>query len=173
MADKKLQLKRNQTNFSSKETALNSLKTQLTSANAGEPVLAIYSADEKEYILLGIKGNNGYQIFEGATLNADGKVEVPESVQDAIDEALENLQGETEWESFDDIKDAIDEIAGKIEALDVVDEADDTKYVSAVSQEDGKITITRQNLLSSENNNVLELKNGSLYLNGDFDFGTY
>lgn len=150
MANKKLQLKRNETIFTSKEDAVKGLVSQLVSASAGEPIIAIYTAETKEYVLLGIKGTSGYQIFEGAGVGADDKIEIPKTIQDAIDA-----------------------VQAKIDALDVTDEADENKYVSAVSQEDGKITITRQNILSDEENNVLELKNGSLYLNGDFDSGVY
>lgn len=96
---KKLQLLRNQTIFENKAAALAGLKAKLVSAEpilaAGEPLIASYTDGEKVSILLGISYGDGenYQIFEGAKIGADGNLEIPKEVQDAIKDAVDGIIG--------------------------------------------------------------------------------
>lgn len=97
---KQLQLLRNQTAFTDKATALTNLKAKLVDAEtklaAGEPLIASYNeTDRKIGILLAISygDNTNYQIFEGSKLKEDGTLEIPQEVQDAINEAVAGVIG--------------------------------------------------------------------------------
>lgn len=84
-----LQLKRNVSNYSDKDTALVSLKSALAKAAAGEALIATYTDTKNPTgsILLGIAGlgDGKFQIFEGVTLDGQGKVTIPESVKEYLD----------------------------------------------------------------------------------------
>ena len=96
---KKLQLLRNQTVFTNKATALTNLKAKLVSAEpqlaAGEPLIASYTDGDNVGILLAISHGDGknYQIFEGSKLSTGGTLEIPQEVQDAINDAVEGIIG--------------------------------------------------------------------------------
>ena len=100
-----LQLKRH-LNYETKNLALAGLKAYLgASAAIGEPVIATYGGGETidpEKILLGIKGAEGYTIFD-----ADA---IPSEVQAALDKAISAIKGGTD-EQIDDAYDTIKEIA--------------------------------------------------------------
>ena len=88
MANYTLQLKRNEAAYSSKSIALTNLKNALGGSNAakGEPMIAIYTENGVEKVILGIVSSNGkYTIFEGGVIGSDGNITVPESIQDAIE----------------------------------------------------------------------------------------
>ena len=130
---KTLQLLRNQTLFTDKATALENLKAKLVSAEpqlaAGEPLIASYTDGEgdKVGILLAISHGDGknYQIFEGSKLSADGEtLEIPQEVQDAINDAVEGIIGEAS-DGYDTL--------GKIEDLVT---AQDTKISGLQSELD-------------------------------------
>ena len=97
-----LQLKRH-LNYTDKPSALNGLKVYLASAEVGEPAIATYgSGDTVEKVLFGIKGAEGYTIFD-----ADA---IPSEVQTALDNAIAAIKGGTD-EQIDDAYDTIKEIA--------------------------------------------------------------
>lgn len=122
---KKLQLLRNQTIFDTKALALNGLRTQLNTLAVGEPAIASYTDGDNVSILLGISYGDGenYQIFEGAKIGDGDNLEIPQEVQDAIDNA--------------------------INALDTADTAVAHNFVTEVKQENGKITVKRGAVASS------------------------
>ena len=105
-----LQLKRNEVVYDSKVTALANIKTQLGKAAPGEALISVYTANGVEHVFLGIKGlSSGYQIFEGITVTPDNKIEIPESVKEAV------------------------------EALDLAPVGGNGKYIKLVSQTDGQL----------------------------------
>lgn len=122
---KKLQLLRNQNIFDTKALALTGLDTQLKTLAVGEPAISSYTDGDEVSILLGISYGDGknYQIFEGAKIGEDGNLEIPQEVQDAIDNA--------------------------INALDTADTAVAHNFVTEVKQENGKITVKRGAVASS------------------------
>ena len=122
---KKLQLLRNQTIFDTKALALTGLRTQLNTLAVGEPAIASYTDGDNVSILLGISYGDGenYQIFEGAKIGDGDNLEIPQEVQDAIDNA--------------------------INALDTADTAVAHNFVTEVKQENGKITVKRGAVASS------------------------
>ena len=69
------------------------------------------------------------------------------------------------------------QINNAIANLDVPDAAVSTQYVSAVSENDGKISVTRANLVAAaadgNSNDMLSIVNGSIVLSNVFDMGTY
>lgn len=123
MAQKRtIQFYRNANNYKSREEALKTFTGSTgiiadTSLADGEPVIARYVSDGKQYTILGINhkidGKNNFEIFEG------------KSVTEA------------------DKDNKIQEIINK---LDVSDTAVNGKYVSSVSETDGKISVSRVNL---------------------------
>ena len=152
-----LRLKRNDAQFLTKKDALNNIKIQLSSSNilSGEMLIVTYIEGGVENVIIGIKGlSGGYQLFEGASFDGDGNLQLSKSIQDAIDETLTTIQN-------------------KIDSLDYTDTVDNNKYVTSVTQTDGQIAVTKQDLISSEEGNMLENKNGSLYLSNVLDCGTY
>lgn len=91
---KKLQLLRNSVVFDTKALALTGLSAQLAKMSAGEPAIASYTDGVKKSILLGIALDaDNYQIFEGAKIGNDGSLEIPQEVQDAINEAVAGVIG--------------------------------------------------------------------------------
>lgn len=135
-----LRLKRNETQFTepnARVNALNSIKIQLSSnaVQPGEMMIVTYVEDGVENVVIGIKGlSNGYQLFEGASFDADGKLQLPKSIKDTID------------------------------SLDYTDTVEDNKYVVSVVQSNGKIAVNKQVLISTVEGNIIENKNGSVYL---------
>ena len=122
---KKLQLLRNKTIFDTKALALTGLDTQLKKLSVGEQAIASYTDGDEVSILLGISYGDGtnYQIFEGAKIGEGGNLEIPQEVQEAIDNA--------------------------INALDTADTAVAHNFVTEVKQENGKITVKRGAVASS------------------------
>lgn len=99
----KLQLKRNESIFETREAALTGIKTQLTNADEGEVRIAIFKNGEVENIFLGIKGFSGYQIFEGVVIGKDGTIHVPQTTQEALD-SLQQLANALQIEEVTDDK---------------------------------------------------------------------
>ena len=96
----KLQLYRNSVVFATKDEALTGLKTQMTTAEYGEVRIATYTDNGTDKVLLAIKGIQGYQVFEGATIASNGKLELPEE----IEKKLQEIQGVIEAGVISDIK---------------------------------------------------------------------
>lgn len=123
MAQKRtIQFYRNANNYTSREEALKIFTESTgvvadTSLADGEPVIARYVSDGKQYTILGINhkidGKNNFEIFEG----------------NSVTEA--------------DRDNKIQEI---INGLDVSDTAVTGQYVSSVSETNGKISVTRVDL---------------------------
>ena len=81
-----LQLFRNKTVGTDRATTIEKLANKLNGAPAGEPILGTYKEgnDKSEKIILGIKGIEGYQLFEGASYEG-GKLQIPDNVKEVID----------------------------------------------------------------------------------------
>lgn len=81
-----LQLFRNKTVGTDRATTIEKLANKLNGAPAGEPILGTYKEgnDKPEKIILGIKGIEGYQLFEGASYEG-GKLQIPDNVKEVID----------------------------------------------------------------------------------------
>ena len=113
-----LQLKRH-LNYTDKPSALIGLKGYLDSAASGEPAIATYgSGDTLEKVLFGIKGAEGYTIFD-----ADA---IPSEVQEALDDAIAAIKGGDDAE-IDDAYDTIKEIADALVKINGSGEGSITK----------------------------------------------
>lgn len=173
-----LQLKR-RLNYDDRNTALAGLKAYLATAAVGEPAIAAYGGSEDpegEKVLFGIKGAEGYTIFD-----ADA---IPSEVQDALDNAIAAIKGADD-SAIDDAYDTIKEIAdalvkingsgegsitkakqdakdyadtqikAAVQALDVADTAVAKSFVTEVSETDGKIAVKRGAITSSNKTVVI------------------
>lgn len=172
-----LQLKRH-VNYENKGAALAGLKAYLADAAVGEPAIATYGGGEDidpEKVLLGIKGAEGYTIFD-----ADA---IPSEVQDALDNAIAAIKGGNDGEindAYDTIKEIADalvkingsgegsiskaeqdakdyadaQITAAVQALDVADTAVAKSFVTEVSETDGKIAVKR-GAITSKNKTVV------------------
>ena len=85
-------------------------------------------------------GAKSITIIDVEDLKSDAKVEV-----DKLKEAVENLKGNPSTSTSGDtsVEGAKKYTDGKIAELDVTDAAEENKYVSSVSEADGKITVSR------------------------------
>lgn len=168
-----LRLKRNDTPYTGKTEALEGLRAQLAKSDpnavAGEPMIAIYKEGTGDTattkILFGIAdGEGGYSIFdsEAAASEAQGILDrimgegVPNQDYDTIKEiadALVKINGSGEGsinKAEQDAKDYADtQITAAVGALDVTDTAEARKFVTAVSETDGVITVSRGAVKSS------------------------
>ena len=186
---KKLQLLRNSAVFENKAAALAGLRTQLMALAAGEPCIASYTDGDAVSILLGVSYGDGknFQVFEGAKITSGGTIELPQEVEDAINDAVSNIKGDID-EEINDAYDTIKEIADalgvingdestegsiakaekdakdyadeKIAALDFTDAAVAGQYVDSVSETDGVISVTRKPITSADKSVVLNTTNG-------------
>lgn len=159
MATYTLQLKRNSSALQSKSAAITALKTALggTDAKAGEPMIAIYTENGVEKVLLGIVSSSGkYTLFEGASLSSDGgSIEIPEEVKDAIDDAIEDLIGDSDFENFEDIQEAI-------EAIEVTST---DKTIKVSDKFDVSVNIDNDTLVKNSNG-VISVASKALTLEG-------
>lgn len=146
---KKLQLLRNQTIFENKQAALTGLTTQLAKMSAGEPAIASYNDDNKKSILLGIAlDETNYQIFEGAKIGEDGKLEIPQEVQDAIKEAVDGIVGGASdgYNTLKKIEELIKAQDTKISGLQ--SELDKTQSSIGLSEDGSYVPETESNYLN-------------------------
>ena len=178
-----LQLKRNETPYTSKEEALSGLTDQLEQVApdtaAGEPTIAIYAEGEEESattkILFGIAdGKGGYSIFDSEAAASEAQDVLkqimgdgdPDDKYDTIKEiadALVIINGSGEGsinKAEQDAKDYADsQIGAAVGALDSADSAVPQKFVTAVSETDGKITVSRGAVTST--GKTITLTNGA------------
>ena len=188
-----LQLKRH-VNYENKGAALVGLKAYLADAAVGEPAIATYGGGEiidPEKVLLGIKGAEGYTIFD-----ADA---IPSEVQDALDAAIAAIKGgddsaiDDAYDTIKKIADALVKINGSgegsiakaeqdakdyadtqittaVQALDVADTAVAKSFVTEVSETDGKIAVKR-GAITSNNKTVIigDGKDGGIDLKANVD----
>lgn len=130
---KRLQLFRNSVAFESKDLAIEGLQSQLSTLLVGEPAIAWYTESGETKVILGISAGNGkYQIFDTEA--------IPSEVQEIID----RLDGEEGVEGS--VKNLI---KTAIEKLDKTDSAVTNQYVSAVSENNGIITVSRKQLVGT------------------------
>lgn len=175
-----LQLKRN-LDAQNRNGAITQIKNYLGSSAAaeGEPVIATYPDGDTDKVVFGIKGINGYTIFDSEA--------VPSDVQDALDAAVADIKGGTDEEvndAYDTIKkiadalviinggedvegsiakaekDAKDYTNEKIAALYFTDTAVAGQFVDSVSEADGVISVTRKPITSTDKSVVLDTANG-------------
>ena len=114
----------------------------------GVAILARYRSEKNTndiLTLVGIMyedqmGAKSITIIDVEDLKSDAKVEV-----DALNKAVDDLKGSTSASTSGDtsVEGAKKYTDGKIAELDVNDEAEENKYVSSVSETDGKITVSR------------------------------
>ena len=114
----------------------------------GVAILARYRSEKNTndiLTLVGImyedqSGAKSITIIDVEDLKSDAKVEV-----DALKEAINDLKGNSSASTSGDtsVEGAKKYTDGKIAELDVTDEAEENKYVSSVSETDGKITVSR------------------------------
>lgn len=192
-----LQLKRH-VNYANKEAALNGLKAYLATAAVGEPAIATYGGSEQTYdsekVLFGIKGAHGYTIF-----NADA---IPSEVQGALDAAIAAIKGGEDSainDAYDTIKEIADalvkingtgegsiakakqdainhadtKIATVVQSLDFADAAVAKKFVTEVSETDGKIAVKRGAITSKDKTVVIgDGADGGIDLKANVDGST-
>lgn len=141
---KKLQLLRNSVEFNSKELAIEGLQTQLSKLLIGEPAIAWYTENGETKVILGISAGDGkYQIFDTEA--------IPSEVQDILD----RLDGEEGVEGS--VKNLI---KTAIENLDKADVAVTNQYVSSVSEDNGIVTVSRKQLVDSDDKVLTFSDNG-------------
>ena len=114
----------------------------------GVAILARYRSEKKTndiLTLVGImyedpNGAKSITIIDVEDLKSDAKVEV-----DKLKEAINDLKGNSSASTSGDtsVEGAKRYTDGKIAELDVTDAAEENKYVSSVSEADGKITVSR------------------------------
>ena len=114
----------------------------------GVAILARYRSEKNTndiLTLVGImyedqRGAKSITIIDVEDLKSDAKVEV-----DKLKEAINDLKGSTSASTSGDtsVEGAKRYTDGKIAELDVTDAAEENKYVSSVSETDGKITVSR------------------------------
>lgn len=125
-----------------KEFASGSTYTDLD----GVAILARYNSGKNGILtLVGImyedqNGTKSITIIDVEDLKSDAKVEV-DALKKAVDELKGNPSTSTSGETS--VEGAKRYTDGKIAELDVTDEAEENKYVSSVSETDGKITVSR------------------------------
>ena len=114
----------------------------------GVAILARYRSEKNTndiLTLVGImyedqSGAKSITIIDVEDLKSDAKIEV-----DALKEAINDLKGSTSASTSGDtsVEGAKRYTDGKIAELDFTDAAEENKYVSSVSETDGKITVSR------------------------------
>ena len=114
----------------------------------GVAILARYKSEKNTndiLTLVGImyedqSGAKSITIIDVEDLKSDAKIEV-----DALKEAINDLKGSTSASTSGDtsVEGAKRYTDGKIAELDFTDAAEENKYVSSVSETDGKITVSR------------------------------
>ena len=114
----------------------------------GVAILARYRSEKKTndiLTLVGImyedqRGAKSITIIDVEDLKSDAKVEV-----EALKKAINDLKGNSSASTSGDtsVEGAKRYTDGKIAELDVTDAAEENKYVSSVSETDGKITVSR------------------------------
>ena len=114
----------------------------------GVAILARYRSEKNTNDILtlvgimyeGQSGAKSITIIDVEDLKSDAKVEV-----DALKEAINDLKGNSSASTSGDtsVEGAKKYTDGKIAELDVTDAAEENKYVSSVSETDGKITVSR------------------------------
>ena len=147
-----IHLYRNGVVLDNKEAAESRLK-EFASGNTytdldGVAILARYKSAKNTndiLTLVGImyedqRGAKSITIIDVEDLKSDAKVEV-----DALKEAINDLKGNSSASTSGDtsVEGAKKYTDGKIAELDVTDAAEENKYVSSVSETDGKITVSR------------------------------
>ena len=142
---KKLQLLRNSSTFTSKVEALGALEAQLAKLLVGEPAIVWYTENGETKVILGISaGNSKYQIFD------------TEAIPSEVQEILDRLDGEEGVEGS--VKNLI---KTAIEKLDKADSAVTNQYVSAVSEDNGIITVSRKQLVGTDDK-VIAFNDGGI-----------
>ena len=114
----------------------------------GVAILARYRSEKNTndiLTLVGImyedqRGAKSITIIDVEDLKSDAKVEV-DALKKAVDDLKGNSSASTSGETS--VEGAKKYTDGKIAGLDVTDEAEENKYVSSVSETDGKITVSR------------------------------
>lgn len=163
MANKTVQLLRNKNVITEKGTyddvhaaALAALNAQLAAVTTldGQPVLVRYNDGSKERTILGIKGKTGTEIFDNvagndaitaainaldATVNSTGGANVAVQVVETDGKITGVTVTTDNTINSTDLENAIAE-------LDASDAAVSGKFVTAVSEADGKITVSRDYL---------------------------
>ena len=147
-----IHLYRNGIVLDNKEAAESRLK-EFASGNTytdldGVAILARYRSEKNTndiLTLVGImyedqRGAKSITIIDVEDLKSDAKVEV-----DKLKEAINDLKGNPSTSTSGDtsVEGAKRYTDGKIAELDVTDAAEENKYVSSVSETDGKITVSR------------------------------
>lgn len=169
MMDYKLQLKRNNNLFMNKEDALNALRNQFNSAGVkdGELIIARYKNNDNIKTIFGISSDKEatgtkYTIFDSEAIPSDVQKKFtdligidPDSNYDTIEkiaDALVIINGDASTNGSIEkaFADAKADSTSKIEALDVIDTKVAKKFVTQVSETDGKIAVERGEITSTD-----------------------
>ena len=174
MMDFKLQLKRNNNLFMNKEDALNALQNQFNSAGVkdGELIIARYKNNDNIKTIFGISSDKEatgtkYTIFDSEAIPSDVQKKFtdligidPDSNYDTIEkiaDALVIINGDASTNGSIEkaLADAKADSTSKIEALDVIDTKVAKKFVTQVSETDGKIAVERGEITSTDKTVVI------------------
>ncbi len=141
---KRLQLFRNSVAFESKALAIEGLQLQLSTLLVGEPAIAWYTEGGVTKVILGISAGDGeYQIFDTEAIPAE------------VQEILDRLDGEESVTGS--VKNLI---KTAIEKLDQSDSSVSNNYVDSVSQANGVISVTRKQLVKTDDSVIAFSENG-------------
>lgn len=178
----RLQLKRNQTVFDSKELAIEGLQTQLSSALEGELLMACYNDSETEKTLLAVKGKTSYTMLDTESIPSEVEAALDkikgEGYDDggsyatlkAIADALEKINGSGEGSITKSLEDAKSYTDTQINSLNSVDSAVANSFVTEVSETNGKISVKRGTVTSSDKTiTIAEGDDGGIDLKANVD----
>lgn len=178
MTDQVLKVLRSESCYNSKTEAIEALKGKLTSEpNDGEICIARYKLNNDVRTLIGVNSifatpdGVKYTIFDADAIPADVQAAL-EALKGGtntddqygtikkISDALKQINGEGDGSIKKALEDAKDYTDGKINALDVTDAEVAGSYVSAVSETDGMISVSRKSITSSDQTVTLNTADG-------------
>jgi hypothetical protein len=140
--------------FNKVQTHINSLNLASTNSDL-EWVTDVTQANGK--IAIARKGTNSLKLNNYSALTSVSSIDL------ATNDTLNNAFGKLEYRIKEEEKNRV----AAIEALDVTDAEDDTKYVSGVSETNGKITVSRKGTDTLKLNNYTIATVSSDVTNGD------
>lgn len=178
MTNQRLQLLRSTSLYNGKEAAIAGLTAKLTANQKdGEIIIARYQLGNNVRTLIGV--NSIFATPDGVKYTIFDADAIPADVQAALDalkggtgtdddygtikkisNALKIINGDGDGSIKKALKEAKDYTDGKIDELDVSDSEVAGSYVSAVSETDGRISVSRKPITSNDETVTLNTANG-------------
>ena len=180
MSNQVLRLLRSEMLYNSKTEAIDGLRGRLTTkARDGELCIARYKLNNDVRTLIGV--NSIFATPDGVKYTIFDADAIPADVQAALDALKDGTGTDDDYGTIKKISDALKIINGedtvdgsikkalkdakaytddKINALDVTDTEVAGNYVSAVSETDGRVTVSRKPITSTDKTVTLNTANG-------------